>query len=47
MPWCCVWNLWFSGTERDNCDGKENAKFRNEVLHCTKDGKIAENDLDN
>ena len=45
MPWCCVWDLWFGGTEGDNCDGKENAKLGNKLLHCTKDGEIAKNDL--
>jgi hypothetical protein len=37
--------LGFRGTERDNCDGKENTKLWDKMLHCPEDGEKAANDL--
>ena len=39
-------DLGFRGTERNNCDGKENTKFGDKMLHCPEDSEKADNDLD-
>ncbi len=39
------WELGFGGTERNNCDGNENTKFGDKMLHCAKDGEKAANNL--